>query len=176
MRKVIALIAILLSPGMTMTAWAGCPEVLDASTKFSCTTTVYNDSGSNLTSGAVVVWDTDDTEFDRNGYPYVTTTTTADHDHPAGVLVNDTCNAGELCAMVYYGWARTNIADSTDNATEDTPVATTTVAGQAGDWAGTANTCYLGMLLEEYNLAQGNANSGGDNTPMPVWVNPACEE
>src|SRR3990167_11264033 len=176
MRNVIALVAILLSLGMTMTAWAGCPDVMDATTKFSCTTIVYNDSGSNLTSGAVVVWDTDDTEFDRSGYPYVTTTTTADHDHPAGVLVNSTCNAGELCSMVYFGWARTNIADGTDNATEDTPVATSSVAGQAGDCGGTTGTCYLGMLLEQYQLDTGTTVGGEDLFPMPVFVNPACEE
>jgi len=171
------LLAILLALGMVSPVWAGCPTVVDATTKWACTTTVFNDSGGALTSGATVVWDTDDTEYDRNGYPYVTTTTTADHDHPAGVMVTGSCPDQALCEMVYYGWARTNIADTTDDATEDTPVATSSVAGQAGDWAGTTGTCYLGMLLENIHLdTLGTTATLPDLTPMPVFVQPACEE
>ena len=157
--------------------WADCLQVISSTTPWHCTTTVFNDSGSALTSGSVVIWDNDDTEFDRNGYPYVTTTTTADSDHVAGVLVNNSCADQSLCEMVYYGWAFTRIAHSTDAGVEDTTVATSTVAGEAGDWDGGANECYLGLLLELFNLSTGSIQIGSsDNTPMPVFVNPGCED
>jgi hypothetical protein len=176
MRKLFALAAILLTLGMATTVWADCPQVMSATTTFSCTTSVYNDSGSALTSGTVVVWDNDDTEYDRSGYPYVTTTTTADFPHTAGVLVDDSCAAGALCEMVYYGWAFTRIAHSTSAVTEDDLVGTTTVAGEAGAYTGgTADNCALGHVLELYNLSISATAASADNTPMPVFVNIQCD-
>ena len=172
------LAAVLLVLGMSSNAFAGSiTNAADGQTKHRITATVYNDSGSDLTSGSVVIWDNDDTEFDRTGYPYVTTTTTADDDWVAGVTINDTCAAGALCEIVTYGWAFTRVAHGTDAATEDVQVATSSVAGQAGDWGAGTNTCSLGLLLEAYNLSMSAAAASGvDNQPMPVFVNPGCED
>ena len=174
MKKILAVLALLLVGSSNV--WAGCPEVVGTTTRMSCTMTVFNDSGSALTSGAVVIWDNDDTEYDRSGYPYVTTTTATDSDYPAGVLIDGSCADQSLCQMVYYGWARTNVANSTDVVAEDTQVSTSSVSGQAGDWGGGANTCSLGMLLEAYNLDTGGSATAADLVPMPVWVNPGCED
>ena len=171
------ILAILLALGMATPAFAGgITGAADSSTTFRITATVYNDSGSDLTSGSVVIWDNDDTEFDRTGYPYVTTTTTADHDWVAGVVLSDSIPTGSVGEIVVYGWAETLIAHTTDPVAEDTTVATSTVAGSAGDWAATANTCYLGVVAELYNLSLGSTTIGGDNTVMPVFVNPGCED
>ena len=171
------LLAVLLTLGMATNAWAmWCPQVVNATTPYRCTASAFNDSGTALTSGSVVIWDTDDTEYDRSGYPYITTTTTADHDHPAGVILDNSCADQTFCNVVVYGWARTNIAHSTDAASEDVHVATSTVAGQAGGWAGTDDTCYLGQVLELFNLDYSGTAMSADLSPMPVWVDPACEE
>lgn len=150
--------------------WAsGMPQIGDATTTWRITATVYNDSGSALTSGSVVVWDTDDTELDNTGYPYITTTTTADDDWVAGVVADPTCPSGGLCDIVVYGWALTLIADSTDAVTEDQTVATSTVAGRAGDWDGGANECYLGLITED-------KPGVSDDELSWVFVNPSCED
>lgn len=173
MRKFVLAIALLLAGSSTV--WAGgITGVQDSSTPFQITATVFNDSGSALTSGSVVIWDNDDTEFDRTGFPYVTTTTTTDDDWVAGVTLDNSCADQTLCTIVVYGWARTNIAQATDVANEDTPVATTSVAGQAGDYGPAANTCLLGLLTEWRNLDTG-AHSSGDLQPMGVFVNPTCQ-
>ena len=176
MRTFFALTAVLVlgMAGMAGSAWAGCPDILDATTKFSCTTIVYNDSGSDLTSGSVVTWDVGDTEFERSGYPYVTTTTTADENHVAGVLINDTCTSGSLCSMVYYGWAATRIADATDAVTDELLVGTSTVAGQAGDYTAAADSCSLGLTLELRDVQDG-VDAGQDNQQYPVFVNITCQ-
>ncbi len=179
MRSFIALFTVLFTLGMAQVVSAGCPTVVSPTTAYQCTTSVFNDSGGAFTSGEVVVWDNDDTEWDRSGFPQVTTTTTADFPHTAGVIVNGTCPDQAMCEMVYFGWARTNIAHNTTAATEDNLVGTSTVAGQAGDYtAGTADDCALGHLLELFNLDTQAAVPGTDNqdlVPMPVWVNIHCE-
>lgn len=165
-----SLLAILLTLGMAAPVWAGgISTSQDSSTPFNIYADVFNDSGTDLTSGSVVVWDNDDTEFDRSGRPFVTTTTTADQDWVAGVTVNPTCFDQTMCQIVVYGPVLTRTAQATDVSAEDTTVATSTVAGQAGDWGATANTCYLGLLME-------NLGGGGDNSNQFVFVNPGCED
>lgn len=157
-------------------AWAfQCPNVTGSTTNFACTQIVFNDSGGALTSGSVVVWDNDDTEFDRTGYPYVTTTTTADVDWVAGVTVDDSCADQALCEAVVWGPAITRVAALTDLPVEDTTVSTTTVAGQAGDWDGGANECSLGLLMENVD-AYNQAPLTSDNQSAWVFVNPSCED
>lgn len=152
-----------------------CPTMVGPTTKLACTQEVYNDSGSDLTSGTVVVWDNDDTEYDRNGYPYVTTTTTADLMHVAGVVADNNCISGTMCQIVVRGWAWTQIADSTDAVAEDDLVGTTTVAGQAGGYAaGTADNCALGHVLELRDRYDA-VDDGLDGQVFPVWVNIQCE-
>ena len=147
--------------------WAGgYPTAQDSSTPFRLTAVVYNDSGSTLTSGTVVIWDNDDTEFDDNGYPYVTTTTTADDDWVAGVMLTPSCPHTSLCEIVIYGPVMTICADATDASAEDTAVATTTVAGQCGDYGTGANTSSLGIVMEDDSV------TGNDNEQTMVFVNP----
>jgi hypothetical protein len=175
------LFAILLAGVMATPAFAGGMQTVGGSTTPpTITMSVYNDSGGTIESGAVVVWDNDDTEFDRSGYPYVTTTTTADHDWVAGVVAEGlTCPAGQMCEIVIYGPARTQLAQSTDAVTEDVQVATSGVAGRAGDWGAGANTCSLGLVMDG---ASGGVDCWGgtyiatDTTCGWVFVNPGCED
>jgi len=161
MKKLLAL-AILLSLGMGSTAYAdGMTDVVGATTLARTTRTVFNDSGSTLTSGTVVIWDNDDTEFDDSGYPYVTVTTTADDDWVAGVLVTGSCPNQALCEIVVDGPALTLCADATDAVAEDTAVATSTVSGQCGDYGTGANTSSLGILMED---------DGASNDTELLWV------
>ena len=165
MKKLIVLLglAFTLASG---TAWAGgYPTTQDVSTPFRLTATVFNDSGSTLTSGTVVIWDNDDTEFDDNGQPYVTTTTTADDDWVAGVLLTGSCPNQQLCEIVIYGPAATLCADATDAVAEDTAVSSSTVAGQCGDYGTGANTSSLGILMED-------DGASSDGEVDMVFVNP----
>ena len=138
----------------------------DAQTPFRITATVYNDSGSNLTSGTVVIWDNDDTEFDNTAHPYVTTTTSGDSPWVAGVMLTNVCNAGQLCEIVIRGATITLCAGTSDACVEDTLVSTSSVAGSAGDYAPGDNTCSLGMAM---------ASATGSNTDdVMVNVQPTC--
>jgi len=102
-----------------------------------------------MVSGEIVVWDNDDTEFDRSGYPYVDTVTSADSPWVAGVVsANMICADQQLCEIVVEGPAIVKVADATDAVAEDTLVSTSTVDGQAGDWGNGDDTCFLGQLME----------------------------
>jgi hypothetical protein len=177
MKKLLAL-ATLFTLGLAGNVFAdGMRNVVGPTTEGAARITVsaYNDSGSDLTSGTVVIWDNDDTEFDRTGYPYITTVAGADSDWIAGVTLDPTCISGTMCEVVIYGWAWTRIADSTDGVAEDTTVSTSSVAGLAGDWGASANTCYLGILTEAYDRYTGT-DIGTDTAVYPVFVNPGCED
>ena len=168
MRKLLALAALLVLGASNV--WAGgITGTQSPSTPFRITAEVYNDSGSALTSGTVVIWDNDDTEFDENGYPYVTTSTTVDDDWTAGVILDNNCPAASMCQIVVYGPAFVNLADSTDAVTEDTAISTSSVAGMAGDDGAGANTCQLGILMIELG-----GSSGNDGARGVVFVNPTC--
>lgn len=176
-------LALLLCLGMGSVVWADAITTnVDATTLARRTRIVFNDAGSNLTSFSVVVWDNDDTEFGRSGYPYVTTTTTADDPWVAGVTIQD-CSDQALCEIVVEGPAIARIAGSTDNVTEDTLVATSTVAGQVGDYTAAANSCALGNFIGDgaSGAAGRQAITGAttslnvDNTPQWVFVNINCQ-
>lgn len=140
-------LAILLTLGMAGVAGAEqCPNVVSGTTTYTCITTVFNDTGSAVTSGAIVVWDSGDTDFNTTGYPYVITSTTADDPYTAGVMQTGSCADQTLCTIVTRGFTEVLIANSTDDTAEDTLIGTSTVAGQAGDYATGANTCALGVL------------------------------
>lgn len=170
MRRLIALVAILLTLGMAGDVWAyKCPQVQDATTRYVCTQTVFNDQGATIVSTDVVAWDDDDTDFSTSEYPYVTLTTTADDPYTAGVVAEgQTCPDQSLCDIVVYGPATVQIADSTDDATVDTLVATSSVSGSVGDAGTTADTCSLGMLVD---VASGATT---DNAFGTVFVNVDC--
>ena len=171
MQKV--LLAVLLALAGSVTAYAdGMNQTVGNTTQNPrWTVTVFNDSASTIVSGDVVIWDNDYTEFDRNGYPYVTTTTTADSPWVAGVVDTGlTCADQTLCEIVVYGMAKTKLADSTDASAEDTTVATSTIAGEAGDWGAATGTCYLGILAED------TVSPSQDTEFDFVFVNPGCED
>lgn len=179
MRTLLAVLALLLAGGGVV--WAdSIPQIVDSTTTGRRTLTVFNDSGGALTSGAVVVWDNDDAtatpEFDQLGYRYVTTTATADLIWVAGVVISDSIPDQQLGEIVVEGWVPTNV---TGNLTEDTLVATSTTAGRMGDYSPAANTCALGRLIQNVNLARGAAQTdtcgSGNFCQMPVDVNISCQ-
>ena len=129
--------------------WAeDCITINDGQSAYRCTATVFNDSGSTLTSGTTVVWDQADTDFNTSGRPYVITSTTADDPWTAGVIQDASCADQSLCTIVTRGIVQLLLANSTDDSAVDTLIGTTTVAGQAGDYATGANTCALGRLVD----------------------------
>lgn len=170
------MLAVLLTLGMASTASAmNCPQLVDTTTEYACTEVVYND-GTALASGVLVIYDNDDTELDRTGYPYVTTTTSADSDWVAGVTTFSGCPANSLCSIVVRGFAWTQVADATDAVAEDTLVSSSTVAGMAGDYAPAANTCAIGTVLESIAFPAANGgDSNADGQLFPVWVERFCQ-
>lgn len=169
MKTFLLLVGLFLS--LSSNVWAyNCPQVQARDTALVCTETVYNDHTADLTSGTVVTWDDDDTNFSSSGYPYVVPTTTADDPFTAGVVLDNTCRAGALCTIVTHGLATVRIANSTDDTAVDTQIGTTTVSGQAGDYATGANTCMLGTLARYHN-----GDVAVDNTLASVFINIDCD-
>ena len=170
MRKLLVAFALLLAGSGV--AWAEqCPQVVSATTPLLCTETVFNDQGSALTSGTVVAWDQDDTDFSTSGFPYIITTTTADDPYLAGVILDGSCPDQSLCTMVTRGLTTVRIANATDDTAVDTLVGATTVAGQAGDYATGANTCTLGTLVAYTN----SVDAPSDNLLARVFVDIDCD-
>ena len=175
MKKLSVLLGLALTLAGSAAAFAdGMPQVVGTTDNAVWTRIVFNDAGSALTSGTLVVWDNDDTEFDRSGYPYVTTTTATDSPWVAGVTLNPSCPDQSLCEIIVHGPAKVQVADSTDALTEDTLVSTSSVAGKAGDYTAAANTCFLGTSMELRNVETG-LDSGTDNQVFWVFVQPGCE-
>ena len=165
--------AVLLTLGTAASAWAdGFPQLVRSDTSTPWTKTVFNDSGGTLVHGQIVVWDTDDTEYDRNGYPYVTTTTSADDIDTAGVMLTSSCPDQQLCEIVVKGWAATDIPTGL---TEDTLISTGTTAGRAADSTAGNNVCYLGVLRENIHLpTAATCTAGSVHCAAPVEVNIVC--
>ena len=173
------LLAAILVMGMAGNVWAGGMQGVGGSTTLPrITMTVYNDSGSDLTSGTVVVWDNDDTEFDQTLYPYVTTTTTNGSPYTAGVTLDSTCLSANTCEIVVYGPVMVR-SEPTGTLAEDVTVATSANnAGMVQDWDGGAGECSLGVAMSV--LADGTGTScetsGTTNCNIPVFVNISCED
>lgn len=174
MRKLLAVCALLLAGSGV--AWAdSIPQVVSATTQAVRTRVVFNDSGGALTSGSVVIWDNDDTEFDRSGYPYVTTTTGSDSIYTAGVTVDGSCPDQSLCEIVVEGPTRTRISGAANGAAEDIFVGTSATAGQADDYDEAASSCALGIILENRDIDTGGVcTQTADNCPAMVFVNIQC--
>jgi len=127
-------------------------------------TAVFNNSGSALTSGSVVVWDTAAATSGDSLGAYVTTTTSADSNLCAGVVQSDSIPASGVGTLQIYGPRRVKTADSTDRPTSaGTAVGTTTVAGNAGSGTG------LGVLLR-------TSGSGVDGELEWIFINPSNGE
>ena len=175
MKKLFILTALFVMGGsLEAMAIGNCPTTVSPNLPYQCVTSVYNDSGSDLTSGTVVVWDNDDTEFDRTGLPYVTTSSTADSMWVAGVILDPTCAAGNMCTIVTEGFAWTQVNQFTDAVAEDDLAGNSGVAGQAGGYATGADTCALGMVMELYHKGTGSTNLG-DGSVIPIWVDIDCD-
>lgn len=170
------LLAVLFSLGMASTVWAdSIPQVVNSTTQSNWTRVVFNDAGSALTSGTVVIWDNDDTEFDRSGFPYVTTSTTADDIYTAGVIQDNSCPDQALCTIVTAGPTRTRISGLANGAAEDIFVGTSSTAGEADDYDEAASSCTLGIVLENRDVDTGVAcTTSADNCPAMVLVNIQC--
>lgn len=180
MRKLLAL-AVLFTLGMASTVFADAiTTTVGRDTLARKTRTVFNDSGGALTSGTVVVWDNDGAgfEFDRSGFPYVTTTTTVDFIWVAGVTLPDSCADQSLCEIVTEGPVITRVAMSTDVAVEDNLVGTTSVAGEAGAYTTGNNLCALGISMELREAFTGVTVglTASDNAPMWVFVRITCDD
>lgn len=91
-----------------------------------CIESVYNNSGSTLDSGDVVIWDLDSSTGDDDNW--VTTTTTADTYLVAGVVVN-AINAGESGTIVVRGFANVDVQSGLN--TVKGPACSSSVAGSA---------------------------------------------
>ena len=130
-------------------------------------TNVYNNSSSALTSGTVVIWDTALSGEDNEG-AYVTTTTSADSNLAAGVVVSDSIAAsGGIGTICVYGPAFALYANSTDGSTDSVgqAIGTTTVAGQFGNGSG------LGCILD--TPEDGDT---ADRARVLIFVNPSNGE
>lgn len=176
MKKLLALLA--LSLAVSGVAYAdSINSVVGPSTSGAgrITVTVFNDSGGTLVSGAVVVWDTDDSEYDNTGYPYITTTITANDIDTAGVMLTGSCPDQAMCEIMTAGWAPTLVSVAT--LTEDTVVSTSTTASSIGDATAGNNVCYLGVLKSYTSVSpgyEGNACTSGSTCLVPVQVNITC--
>lgn len=169
------LLAILVTLGMALPAWAdSIIEVVGATTTSSGrqTAIVFNDAGATIVSGAPVAWDTDDTEYDRSGYPYIVTTTTADSPYTAGIMLTGDCADQTLCEIITAGYAHARVSVAT--LTEDTVVSTSTTASSIGDATAGNNVCYLGTLIEYVNPVSGGLCTGSQVCLVPVQVNITC--
>ncbi len=162
MRKFLAVLALLLA-GSGL-AWAdGIPTVQDVvARKVPWTVTAYNNSGADISSGNVVVWDTSSASFTNSGYPYITTTTTVDDPWTAGVTQAEVCKSGTTCDIVVYGPVLVRALDALDAITINTTVGTAAAKGCIGDFTPAANKTSLGVAMQQ--------GSGVDYDYIEVFV------
>ena len=130
---------------------------------------VYNDSGSALTSGSIVVWDYTDTDMANiaNRKAYITTTTTVDDIAVAGIVVSPSIAAGDVGAIAIYGPVRARV---TGTVTAGLALSTSATAGVVGPYSNTsADDGVIGWSID--NDTSGQAE-GGTNIGV-VFVNPS---
>lgn len=102
------LAAILVALGMTVNAQAWfVANPRDTAGGANVKIPVYNNSGSALDEGDVVVWDIGSSTGDDD--LYVTTTTTADTGLVAGVIGPGGCATGSDCQLIVYGLAQCDV-------------------------------------------------------------------
>lgn len=146
----------------------------------------FNNAGSTLTSGAVVIMDVSGTGVNAttndstrpsasrsqvdvaggdgdvtNVGTYITTTTTADNELVAGVVDDDSCTDQTYCRVQVRGPRLVICQDATDAVGSGTSVSTSGVASQCGDAANDADG-NLGVALE--------AGDGFDGDLIYVWI------
>ena len=131
---------------------------------------VFNDSGSTLTSGSVVVWDYTDSDMTElaNRKMYITTTTTADDIATAGITVDPSIANQDVGTICIFGPVKARIVSGTV-ATAGVALATSTTAGRLGNYAGAGNNdACLGWSIQ----ASTDAEDEGGADISTVFVNP----
>lgn len=130
------------------------------------TTTVYNNSGSALTSGTVVVWDfANSTGSYADLCNWVTTTTNLDDVWTAGVVASDSIAAAGEGAIIIRG--PTNVRVSQTLTVNDL-VGSYSTAGQCAEVTAVAgDEAWLGVAINAYTNLAGNIES-----VTPIYVNP----
>ena len=193
--RTFAVAAILLVSGgsSAFAMWCGGPssttEALHHVGEHACYELFFNNSGSELPSGTVVVLDrtgtgvnvgisgsltTVPTSAGRNNIDvdgndgevtnigtYITTTTTADLETVVGVVDDNACADQTYCRVQVKGPRLTRCAQTADAWVSGDSVGTTTIAGEAGDAANDADGI-LGVALSACtNDVEANDNSIG---------------
>lgn len=92
------------------------------------TVPVYNNSGSPLSAGAIVVWDIGSSSSDNDAW--VTTTTTADTAIVAGVIWPSAIGTAQSGSMAVWGLAQCDVAGAI---TAGGPVCSSGTAGLGGN-------------------------------------------
>lgn len=98
---------------------------------------VYNNSGSSLSAGDVVIWDIDSSTGDDDNY--VTTTTTADTVLVAGVVYRNTIAAASNGTIAIRGVVPVNMQTNGGGSAVKGPLCTSTTAGKAKSCATDGN-------------------------------------
>jgi hypothetical protein len=170
MKKLFLVLALLSLSGVAFAA--NIPVAVDPSAGPEIwTQEVFNDAGSALTSGSVVVWDYTDTDMSNieNRKMYVTTTTTADDIAVAGVVVDPSIANQDVGTIAIRGPVVT-LSAANGGITAGTAVGTTTTAGKTAGYANTgADDGCLGFVV----AATTNASLGGGSNLPIVFVEPS---
>ncbi len=166
-------LAILLGYGIAFAA--GIPTVVDpANGPEIWTQEVFNDSGSALTSGSIVVWDyTDSDMYDLDlRKAYITTTTTADDIAVAGITVDPSIADQSTGTICIYGPVKGRIVSGT-TATAGVTLATSSTAGRMGNFAGSGNDdAAVGWSVDADTKT--DSPEGGTDVVV-VFVNPSIQ-
>jgi len=126
------------------------------------TAVFYNDAGTEIIYGQVVVMDRDAGTAGTTLGTRVDLTSTADNPEVMGVALSTDSSDGERVVVVTRGPAEVYCNDSNDAVNTGSLVGTTNVAGRAGGGIG------LGRALEDGN--------GTDNELIMIWVDPYLDD
>ena len=151
----LSLLALLLMAGVSVAA--SVPEAVDpVNGPEVWVTSVYNNSGSTLSAGDVVVWDIASSTGDNDNY--VTTTTTTDTGIVAGVVWPAAIVAGASGSIAIRGAVTTNTTTPTIGA--NTAVCTGATAGKAAACGAATDGKAFGFVTQ-----------AGNGTSAVVFVN-----
>ncbi len=172
MKKILfSILAILFMVGIANAA--GIPLVVDPQNGPEVwTQVVFNDSGSTLTSGSVVVWDyTDSDMYDLDlRKMYVTTTTTVDDIAVAGVTTTGSCADQTNCTIAIRGPVKCRV---TGTVTAGLALSTSATAGVVGPYTSTGtDDGALGFSIDANTVA--DSPEGGAAIGV-VFVEPSIQ-
>ena len=130
---------------------------------------VFNDSGSTLTSGLIVVWDYTDSDMTElaNRKMYITTTTTVDDVAVAGITVDPTCPDQTVCTIAIYGPVKARV---TGTVTAGVVLSTSATAGTVGNYSNTSSDD--GAIGWSIQASTAGEVEGGTNIAT-IFVNPS---